>query len=62
MRPIFFDSFCKSYKTERFCSAADQNVTLFVETFADGDGSETRICENVDSCKNKSKCRYDETN
>ena len=60
MRPIFLESASKSYKTERFCSAADQNVTISVEN--SGDGGETKTCQNFDSCKNKEKCRYPEFN
>ena len=56
MLEIFSDSSYRTYKTERFCNIADQNVILSVEMCSDG--SEKRICQNLNICKNKDKCRY----
>ena len=45
-----------SYKTERFCSVADRNVVLSVESRKDG--SEKKTCYNNNQCKKKNQCRY----
>jgi len=56
MLEIFSDNSYKTYKTERFCNLADQNIILSVETCSDG--SEKKICQDFNICKNKDKCRY----
>ena len=56
MLEIFSDNSYKTYKTERFCNLADQNIMLSVETCSDG--SEKKVCQDFDICKNKDKCRY----
>ena len=65
MMKVFYDSQCASYETQRFCSAADRNVMLSVETRETrGDGSEIseiKTCRHADSCKMKDKCRYSQT-
>ncbi|MCL2095779.1 MAG: hypothetical protein FWH10_02610 [Oscillospiraceae bacterium] len=44
------------YKTERFCSLADRNIVLFVET--QSDGSEKKTCYNINKCDKRNFCRY----
>ena len=46
----------KSYRTERFCSVADHNIILSVESRIDG--SEKKTCHNINECAKKHKCRY----
>jgi len=50
------DNSFSAYKTVRFCALADHNIILSVETR--GDGSEEKICQDINACKNKRKCRY----
>ena len=46
----------KTFRTERFCASADRNIVLSVETAADG--TEKKTCQDMNTCKNKNKCRY----
>ena len=45
-----------TYKTVRFCTLVDHNIVLSVET--DNDGSEQKICQDINACKKKNQCRY----
>jgi len=56
MLEIFSDNSYRTYKTERFCNLADQNIMLSVETCSDG--SEKKTCQDFNNCKDKDKCRY----
>ena len=60
MIEIFMDNAGSSgkttYKTERFCTLLDRNIILSVEMHSDG--SELKICHDINACKNKEQCRY----
>jgi len=45
-----------TYKTVRFCALVDHNIVLSVETH--NDGSEHKICQDLNACKKKNQCRY----
>ena len=56
MDKFFPDNSRETYKTERFCVAVDHNIVLSIETSRDG--NEHKICQNINSCLKKHKCRY----
>ena len=56
MIQAFLNNPCKTYRTERFCAFVDHNIVLSVET--NGDGSESKTCHDIHTCKKKNQCRY----